>query len=61
MVPVAVQQTLDELGGLDILVNNAAEQHPQDSIEDITAEQLEHQARDAHRHDRLSLRFSVDT
>src|SRR5204863_3444745 len=26
---------------LDILVNNAAEQHPQDSIEDISADQLE--------------------
>lgn len=37
----AVQQTVDELGHLDILVNNAAEQHPQDSIEKITAEQLE--------------------
>jgi NAD(P)-dependent dehydrogenase (short-subunit alcohol dehydrogenase family) len=36
-----VEQTVKELGGLDILVNNAAEQHPQDSIEDITAEQLE--------------------
>ena len=36
-----VQQTVDTLGKLDILVNNAAEQHPQQSIEDITAEQLE--------------------
>lgn len=36
-----VQQTVDEFGKLDILVNNAAEQHPQESIEDITAEQLE--------------------
>ena len=36
-----VEQTVSELGKLDILVNNAAEQHPQDSIEDITAEQLE--------------------
>ncbi|KJH70707.1 SDR family oxidoreductase [Aliterella atlantica] len=36
-----VQQTVDEFGQLDILVNNAAEQHPQESIEDITAEQLE--------------------
>jgi NAD(P)-dependent dehydrogenase (short-subunit alcohol dehydrogenase family) len=36
-----VQQTVQELGHLDILVNNAAEQHPQDSIEDISAEQLE--------------------
>jgi NAD(P)-dependent dehydrogenase (short-subunit alcohol dehydrogenase family) len=37
----AVQQTVQELGRLDILVNNAAEQHPQDSIEHISAEQLE--------------------
>lgn len=37
----AVQQTVDELGGLDILVNNAAEQHPQESILDIGTEQLE--------------------
>ncbi len=37
----AVQRTVSELGGLDILVNNAAEQHPQDSIEKISAEQLE--------------------
>ncbi|HEY9890907.1 MAG TPA: SDR family oxidoreductase [Candidatus Sericytochromatia bacterium] len=38
---LAVQQTVNELGNLDILINNAAEQHPQQSIEDITAEQLE--------------------
>jgi len=37
----AVQQTVDQLGRLDILINNAAEQHPQDSIEKITPEQLE--------------------
>jgi NAD(P)-dependent dehydrogenase (short-subunit alcohol dehydrogenase family) len=37
----AVQQTVNQLGKLDILVNNAAEQHPQQSIEDISAEQLE--------------------
>lgn len=37
----AVQQTVKELGHLDLLINNAAEQHPQQSIEDITAEQLE--------------------
>ncbi|ELR98244.1 SDR family oxidoreductase [Gloeocapsa sp. PCC 73106] len=37
----AVQKTIEEFGQLDILINNAAEQHPQDSIEDITAEQLE--------------------
>lgn len=36
-----VQKTVEQLGGLDILVNNAAEQHPQDSIEYITAQQLE--------------------
>ncbi len=37
----AVEQTVSELGRLDILVNNAAEQHPQDSIEQITEQQLE--------------------
>lgn len=37
----AVQQTVEEFGKLDILVNNAAEQHPQESIEDISASQLE--------------------
>lgn len=37
----AVEQTVNALGGLDILVNNAAEQHPQERIEDITPEQLE--------------------
>jgi NAD(P)-dependent dehydrogenase (short-subunit alcohol dehydrogenase family) len=37
----AVRQTVSELGRLDILVNNAAEQHPQKSIEKITAKQLE--------------------
>lgn len=36
-----VQQTVSAFGHLDILVNNAAEQHPQESIEKITAEQLE--------------------
>ncbi|RXT05377.1 SDR family oxidoreductase [Ammoniphilus sp. CFH 90114] len=36
-----VEQTVQELGGLDILVNNAAEQHPQKSILHITTEQLE--------------------
>lgn len=36
-----VKQTVDAFGRLDILVNNAAEQHPQQSIEDITKEQLE--------------------
>ncbi len=37
----AVQRTLDELGHVDILVNNAAYQEHQASIEDITEEQLE--------------------
>jgi NAD(P)-dependent dehydrogenase (short-subunit alcohol dehydrogenase family) len=37
----AVQQVIDTFGHLDILVNNAAEQHPQEKIEDISAEQLE--------------------
>lgn len=32
---------IDEFGSIDILVNNAAEQHPQKSILDITSEQLE--------------------
>ncbi|MRN52966.1 SDR family oxidoreductase [Paenibacillus monticola] len=36
-----INQTVKGLGKLDILINNAAEQHPQDKIEDITAEQLE--------------------
>ncbi len=37
----AVQKTVDEFGRLDVLVNNAAEQHPQESIEQISSEQLE--------------------
>ncbi len=37
----SVERTVQDLGGLDVLVNNAAEQHPQKSIEDITNEQLE--------------------
>jgi NAD(P)-dependent dehydrogenase (short-subunit alcohol dehydrogenase family) len=37
----AITQTVKEFGKLDILVNNAAEQHPQDSIEKITEKQLE--------------------
>ena len=35
-----VEQTVAHLGGLDILVNNAAEQHVRNKLEDITAEQL---------------------
>jgi NAD(P)-dependent dehydrogenase (short-subunit alcohol dehydrogenase family) len=37
----AVNQTVKAYGKLDILINNAAEQHPQESIEQITTEQLE--------------------
>ncbi|HEV3503748.1 MAG TPA: SDR family oxidoreductase [Actinomycetes bacterium] len=37
----AVAQTVRELGRLDVLVNNAAEQHTAESITEITAEQLE--------------------
>lgn len=37
----AVERTVRELGKLDILVNNAAEQHPVESIEDISPEQIE--------------------
>lgn len=37
----AVAQTVSTLGGLNVLVNNAAEQHTQESIEQISAEQLE--------------------
>jgi NAD(P)-dependent dehydrogenase (short-subunit alcohol dehydrogenase family) len=36
-----VERTIKEFGKIDILVNNAAEQHPQDSIEKITEKQLE--------------------
>jgi NAD(P)-dependent dehydrogenase (short-subunit alcohol dehydrogenase family) len=36
-----VQDIVRELGRLDILVNNAAEQHPQDDIAKITSAQLE--------------------
>jgi NAD(P)-dependent dehydrogenase (short-subunit alcohol dehydrogenase family) len=36
-----IKQVIDHFGQLDILINNAAEQHPKQSIEEITAEQLE--------------------
>ena len=35
-----VDRSARELGRLDVLVNNAAEQHPRESIEEITEEQL---------------------
>ena len=37
----AVQQTMEKFRRLDILVNNAAVQYPQENVVDITAEQLE--------------------
>lgn len=37
----AVAQTLDRFGRLDVLVNNAAEQHLKNSLEEIEKEQLE--------------------
>lgn len=37
----AVRQTVEKLGRLDVLVNNAAVQYPQESIMDISAEQLQ--------------------
>jgi NAD(P)-dependent dehydrogenase (short-subunit alcohol dehydrogenase family) len=37
----SIERTLRDFGRLDILVNNAAEQHPQETIEKITADQLE--------------------
>ncbi len=36
-----IEDTMKKFGKVDILINNAAEQHPQNSILDITAEQLE--------------------
>jgi NAD(P)-dependent dehydrogenase (short-subunit alcohol dehydrogenase family) len=37
----AIQKVIDQFGKLDIVVNNAAEQHPKQSLEEITAEQLD--------------------
>ncbi len=37
----AIQQVLNTFGEINILVNNSAEQHPQQSLLDITNEQLE--------------------
>lgn len=43
--PAFCQQVVDEVaekwGHIDILVNNAGEQHPQENIEEISAEQLQ--------------------
>jgi len=37
----AVKRTLDRFGKIDLLVNNAAEQHPKPDLGEITTEQLE--------------------
>jgi NAD(P)-dependent dehydrogenase (short-subunit alcohol dehydrogenase family) len=37
----AIQKVIDEFGKLDILVNNAAEQHSKSDLKEITAKQLE--------------------
>jgi len=36
-----IEQTVDRFGRLDVVVNNAAEQHPQEDIQKISSEQLE--------------------
>ena len=36
-----IEKTMNEFHKIDIIVNNAAEQHPKDSLEEITDEQLE--------------------
>jgi NAD(P)-dependent dehydrogenase (short-subunit alcohol dehydrogenase family) len=41
----AVERVVGEFRRLDILINNAAEQHPQETIEKITADQLERRFR----------------
>ncbi len=38
----AVGEAVQKMGGLDVIVNNAGVQYPQNSIEDITKEQLIH-------------------
>ena len=37
----AVEQTVKELGRLDVLINNAAEQHTVSALEELTSDQLE--------------------
>lgn len=36
----AINETVEKLGSLDILVNNAAEQHPKGQFEEVSAEQF---------------------
>lgn len=36
------EKTIKEFGKIDILINNAGEQHPQEDIEQISEEQLQH-------------------
>jgi NAD(P)-dependent dehydrogenase (short-subunit alcohol dehydrogenase family) len=36
----AIKQVIDTFGRIDVLINNAAEQHPKDSLEEISEEQL---------------------
>jgi NAD(P)-dependent dehydrogenase (short-subunit alcohol dehydrogenase family) len=36
----AVKRTVGEFGGLDVLINNAAEQHEQEDVEEISEEQM---------------------
>ncbi len=40
-VEEVVRKTIEVFGRIDILVNNAAEQHPQEDIADVSREQLE--------------------
>ncbi|WP_026899363.1 SDR family oxidoreductase [Daejeonella oryzae] len=37
----AIKQTVNDLGGLNILINNAAKQYPQNDIQDIDEKQLD--------------------
>ncbi|MEX0966357.1 MAG: SDR family oxidoreductase [Bacteroidia bacterium] len=37
----AVKKTIEEFGKLDVVINNAAEQHPQEDFLNISAEQME--------------------
>ncbi len=57
----AVRETVSQFGKLNILVNNAAEQHPREDLEEVSADRLEqtfrtnlfgyfHMAREAHAH-----------